>query len=360
MPMIEEQRMVLFGQIIPEVRKSGAGAVIIAGDVFDRANPAADAITLFDDFLAGLAMLETKPEIFIISGNHDSAERIAYGSRIMERSGIHLSPVYDGNVKPVTLRDEHGEIDFYMLPFVRKSTVRYFFPEEEIDSENDAIAAAVRAMKVNPERMSVCVAHQFVTGASVSGAEESNVGGLDAVNPIVFSQFDYVALGHIHRPQTVAAGIRYCGSPLKYSFAELDHSKSITVVDLAGNGDVRISEIPLVPVNDWYDIRGTFAEITAKEYIEAHPELAEGYLRVTLTDENDIPNGYRSLQALFHNMLEMHYDNSRTRAMGITSETGGASNKSDEEIIRELFELQNGRQMNEEEINYIRKTICGQ
>lgn len=360
MPMIEEQRMVLFGQIIPEVRKSGAGAVIIAGDVFDRANPAADAITLFDDFLAGLAMLETKPEIFIISGNHDSAERIAYGSRIMERSGIHLSPVYDGNVKPVTLRDEHGEIDFYMLPFVRKSTVRYFFPEEKIDSENDAIAAAVRAMKVNPDRRSVCVAHQFVTGASVSGAEESNVGGLDAVNPTVFSQFDYVALGHIHRPQTVAAGIRYCGSPLKYSFAELDHSKSITVVDLAGKGDVRISEIPLVPVNDWYDIRGTFAEITAKEYIEAHPELAEGYLRVTLTDENDIPNGYRSLQALFHNMLEMHYDNSRTRAMGITSETGGASNKSDEEIIRELFELQNGRQMNEEEINYIRKTICGQ
>ena len=359
-PMIEEQRMVLFGQIIPEVRKSGAGAVIIAGDVFDRANPAADAITLFDDFLAGLAMLETKPEIFIISGNHDSAERIAYGSRIMERSGIHLSPVYDGNVKPVTLRDEHGEIDFYMLPFVRKSTVRYFFPEEKIDSENDAIAAAVRAMKVNPDRRNVCVAHQFVTGASVSGAEESNVGGLDAVNPIVFSQFDYVALGHIHRPQTVAAGIRYCGSPLKYSFAELDHSKSITVVDLAGKGDVRISEIPLVPVNDWYDIRGTFAEITAKEYIEAHPELAEGYLRVTLTDENDIPNGYRSLQALFHNMLEMHYDNSRTRAMGITSETGGASNKSDEEIIRELFELQNGRQMNEEEINYIRKTICGQ
>ena len=215
-------------------------------------------------------------------------------------------------------------------------------------------------MNVNPDRRNVCVAHQFVTGASVSGAEESNVGGLDAVNPTVFSQFDYVALGHIHRPQTVAAGIRYCGSPLKYSFAELDHSKSITVVDLAGNGDVRISEIPLVPVNDWYDIRGTFAEITAKEYIEAHPELAEGYLRVTLTDENDIPNGYRSLQALFHNMLEMHYDNSRTRAMGITSETGGASNKSDEEIIRELFELQNGRQMNEEEINYIRKTICGQ
>ena len=203
-PMIEEQRMVLFGQIIPEVRKSGAGAVIIAGDVFDRANPAADAITLFDDFLAGLAMLETKPEIFIISGNHDSAERIAYGSRIMERSGIHLSPVYDGNVKPVTLRDEHGEIDFYMLPFVRKSTVRYFFPEEEIDSENDAIAAAVRAMKVNPDRRNVCVAHQFVTGASVSGAEESNVGGLDAVNPIVFSQFDYVALGHIHRPQTLS------------------------------------------------------------------------------------------------------------------------------------------------------------
>lgn len=359
-PMIEEQRRILLERIIPAVKESGAGAVIIAGDVFDRANPAADAISLFDDFLAELAMLETRPEVFIISGNHDSAERIAYGSRIMDRSGIHLSPVYDGNVTPITLSDEYGEIDFYMLPFVRKSTVRYFFPDEEINSENDSVAVAVKAMNVAPDRRNVCVAHQFVTGASISGAEESNVGGLDAVNPEVFSQFDYVALGHIHRPQAIAAGIRYCGSPLKYSFSELDHKKSITVVDLAGKGDVKVAEIPLVPVNDWYDVRGTFAEITSKEYIEDHPKLAEGYLRVTLTDENDIPNGYRSLQALFHNMLELHYDNARTRAMGITSETAGTSNKSDEEIIRELFELQNGRSMNEEEINYIKGIICGQ
>ena len=189
-PMIEEQRRILLERIIPAVKESGAGAVIIAGDVFDRANPAADAISLFDDFLAELAMLETRPEVFIISGNHDSAERIAYGSRIMDRSGIHLSPVYDGNVTPITLSDEYGEIDFYMLPFVRKSTVRYFFPDEEINSENDSVAVAVKAMNVAPDRRNVCVAHQFVTGASISGAEESNVGGLDAVNPEVFSQFD--------------------------------------------------------------------------------------------------------------------------------------------------------------------------
>ncbi len=354
--MLEEQRLILLDQIIPEIEKSEADAVIIAGDVFDRANPAAEAIALFDDFLAELGAL--KKQIFVISGNHDGAERIAYGSRIMSRSGVHLSPVYNGVVKPITLSDEFGEVDFYMLPFVKKATVQFYFPDVEITSENDAVEAAVSAMKVDPTRRNVCIAHQFVGNPSLSDAEESNVGGLDMVEPSVFNDFDYVALGHIHGPQNVKDKVRYCGSPLKYSFSEVSHKKSITMIELRAKGDaIVIKEIPIVPQHDWYDVRGTFAELTCKEFQEAHPEYKEGYLRVTLTDENDVIDGYKSLQSVFGNMLELHYDNARTRALGITSEVGDSSAKTDEELIYELFLAQNGRPMDETEMSFIREFI---
>lgn len=355
--MLEEQRAILFGQIIPAVIETEADGVIIAGDVFDRANPAAEAIALFDDFLAELAALPKKAEVFIISGNHDGAERIAYGSRIMDRSGIHLSPVYDGTVKPFTMRDAFGELDVYMLPFIKKATVKYYFPEAEIESENDSVAAAVAAMKVDPERRNVCIAHQFVSGAMVSGSEEANVGGLDAVSPEAFRDFDYVALGHIHGPQDIVKGVRYCGSPLKYSFSEVNHKKSISLVEIGAKGDVAVTEIPLVPMHDWYDIRGTFEELTGAAFRAEHPEYEEGYLRVTLTDENDVINGYKSLQSIYHNMMELHYDNSRTRSLGITCESGDATGKTDEQLVCELFRMQNGRDMNDEELEYIRKFI---
>ncbi len=354
--MLDEQRNILFNQIIPAINETAPDGIIIAGDVFDRANPAAEAIALFDDFLVELANLPKKAEIFIISGNHDGAERIAYGSRIMDRSGIHLSPVYDGKVKPYTMRDENGELDVYMLPFIKKATVKYYFPDVEINRENDSVAQAVKAMEADPERRNVLVAHQFVDGASVSGSEEGNVGGLDAVSTDIFDDFDYVALGHIHGPQDLAKGIRYCGSPLKYSFSEVNHEKSISVVEIGAKGQVKVTEIPLKPMNDWYDLRGKFEEIISPAYRAAHPEYEYGYLRITLTDENDVIDGYKSLQAVFHNMMELHYDNSRTQALGIV-DGGDAANKTDEELICELFELQNGRKLNDEEIEYIRKFI---
>lgn len=356
-PMLEEQKNILFGQIIPIIEEERPDAILISGDVFDRSNPSAEALAVFDEFISALATLPFGTEVFVISGNHDGAERIAYGSRILDRNGLHMSPVYDGAVKPHTMRDEYGEVDIYMLPFVKKATVKYFFPDAEIESENDSVAQAVRAMDMDPERRSVCLAHQFVSGAAVSGSEETCIGGLDSVNPEAFAGFDYVALGHIHGKQNITPSIRYSGSPLKYSFSEVDHKKSVSIVELKEKGNVQVREIPLTPKNDWYDLKGTFAEFTSKEYRDAHPELEEGYVRVTLTDEDDIVNGYKSLQAVFHNMMELHYDNARMRALGITGESGDASRKTDEELILELFRIQNGREMSEEELQYVRKFI---
>lgn len=356
-PMLEEQKSMLFGQIIPIIEKERPDAILISGDVFDRSNPSAEALAVFDDFISALAGLPFRTEVFVISGNHDGAERIAYGSRILGRSGLHMSPVYDGTISPFTMTDEFGEVDVYMLPFVKKATVKYFFPDAEIDSENDSVAQAVKAMGIDPQRRCVCLAHQFVAGAATAGSEETCIGGLDSVNPEAFEGFDYVALGHIHGKQSITPSIRYSGSPLKYSFSEVGHHKSVSIVELGEKGDVQVREIPLTPKNDWFDIRGTFEELTSREYRDAHPELEEGYVRVTLTDEDDIVNGYKSLQAVFHNMMELHYDNARTRALGITDESGDASKKTDEELILELFRIQNGREMSEEELQYIRKFI---
>lgn len=353
--MLEEQRAFLFDQLIPIIKDQEPDGILIAGDIFDKATPSAEALSLFDDFLVAVTRLPRGPEVFVISGNHDSAEQIAYGSRILDRSGLHMSPVYDGTVTPFTMKDEFGELDVYMLPFVKKATIRYCFPNEVVQTENEAIAVAVREMNVDPHRRAICIAHQFVSGSSVSGAEETNIGGLDCVGADVFSGFDYVALGHIHKPQSITPYIRYSGSPLKYSLAEVGHIKSVTIVDIHEKGDVAISEIPVIPVNDWFDLRGTFDEITSPSHLAQHPEYVEGYVRITLTDEYDIIEGYKVLKSVFPHMVDFRYDNTRTRALGAISGTQ-ATVMTDEEFIRRLFSLQNGREMDEEEYHFI-KTI---
>lgn len=355
-PMLEEQRSLLFGQVLPAAQELEPDGVLIAGDVFDRANPSAEALALFDDFLVALNRLPKRPEVFVISGNHDGAERIAYGARILGQSGLHMSPVYDGDIRPVVMHDDYGPLDVYMLPFVRTSTVKDRFPDEEIASENDAVAAAVRHMGIDPARRTVCLAHQFVSGATVSGAEETAVGGLDCVSADIFDGIDYVALGHIHRPQQITPAIRYAGSPLKYSFAEVGHKKSLTVVDIRGKGDVSISERPLMPVHDWFDLRGTFRELASEDFRARHPEYAQGYLRITLTDENDIIDGFKSLRAVYPLMMELHYDNARTRALGIGPDAT-AGLKTDEDFVRQLFGKQNGREMEDREIQFIKKIL---
>lgn len=243
--MIEEQASVL-SQIIGIIDGEHPDAVLIAGDVYDKSVPSAEAVTLLDDFLCRLA--ERNLPVLIISGNHDSPERLAFGGRLMEGSGIHVSPVYSGNVESVTLSDEHGTVTFWLLPFVKPVHVKRCFPDEAIESYTGAIRAAIGHMGADFSGRNVLLTHQFVTGAATCESEEISVGGSDNVDASVFEGFDYVALGHIHGPQNIGSDhIRYCGTPLKYSFSEAGHRKSVTVVELGEKGCLNVHTVPLPP-----------------------------------------------------------------------------------------------------------------
>lgn len=253
--LLDDQKHIL-EQILGIVESQRPDVLIMAGDIYDKAAPSAEAVALFDDFLSRLSAYV--PDIFVISGNHDSPERIAFGSRLLGKSGVHLSPVYDGTLRPITLCDEHGEVDFFMLPFIKPANVRRFFPDEVIESYTDAVRIAL-SDAVDKGGRRVLITHQFVTGASRCDSEEVSVGGSDNVDAAVFDSFDYVALGHLHGAQSVQRStLRYCGTPLKYSFSEAGHEKSLTVVELGAKGDIDISAIPLTPLHDLREIRGSY------------------------------------------------------------------------------------------------------
>lgn len=345
-PMLEDQRYIL-EEILRIIDGERPDAVLIAGDIYDKPVPPAEAVGLFDDFLVRLARRET--QVFIISGNHDSPERIAFGARLMDRSGIHLSPVYDGHVEPVALEDEHGTVNIYMLPFLKPAHVRRFFPEEEIDSYTDALRTAVRAMEIDPAARNVLVTHQFVTGAARCDSEDISVGGTDNVDVTAFDGFDYVALGHIHNPQQVVREtVRYCGTPLKYSFSEVGHEKSVTVAELGEKGDISIRTAPLIPLRDMKELRGSYEDLTRRSFYE-NTTWREDYTHITLTDEEDIPDAVGKLRVIYRNLMKLDYDNRRTRSGGEILGSGQVEKKSPLELFSELYEKQNNQPMTEEQ-----------
>ena len=344
--MLEDQRYIL-EEILRIIDGERPDAVLIAGDIYDKPVPPAEAVGLFDDFLVRLARRET--QVFIISGNHDSPERIAFGARLMDRSGIHLSPVYDGHVEPVALEDEHGTVNIYMLPFLKPAHVRRFFPEEEIDSYTDALRTAVRAMEIDPAARNVLVTHQFVTGAARCDSEDISVGGTDNVDVTAFDGFDYVALGHIHNPQQVVREtVRYCGTPLKYSFSEAGHEKSVTVAELGEKGDISIRTAPLIPLRDMKELRGSYEDLTRRSFYEP-TTWREDYTHITLTDEEDIPDAVGKLRVIYRNLMKLDYDNRRTRSGGEILGSGQVEKKSPLELFSELYEKQNNQPMTEEQ-----------
>ena len=345
--MLEDQEYILrrILQIVDEQKPDG---VIIAGDVYDKAIPPADAVRLFDEFLVRLS--EKGTQVFVISGNHDSAERIAFGGRLMDLAGIHMSPVYNGTVEPVDLKDRYGTVHIYMLPFIKPANVRAAFKDEEaeIRTYTDAVRTAVRHMNIDTSERNVLVTHQFVTGAVRSDSEDISVGGTDNVDASVFADFDYTALGHIHGPQNIGGDrIRYCGTPLKYSFSEKDHVKSVTVVEIEEKGTVRVSTVPLIPLRDMREIRGTYDELTMKSSYE-NTNTAD-YIHAVLTDEEDVPDAMARLRTVYPNILKLDYDNTRTRNSAQITGAEDMERKTEIELLDELFEKQNGHPMNEEQ-----------
>lgn len=351
--MIEEQEYIL-KQILEAVDAEQPDAVLIAGDVYDKSVPSAEAVTLFDDFLCSLA--QRKRQVFIISGNHDSAERLAFGGRLMEDKGIHLSPVYDGNITPITLTDEYGDVCFWLLPFLKPAHVKRFYPDEGIESYTDACRAAVKKMGIDPAQRNVILAHQFVTGSATCDSEEISVGGTDNVDRSVFADFDYVALGHIHGPQNIGSErIRYCGTPLKYSFSEAGHQKSITVVELGQKGHVALRTISLTPLHDMREIRGSYDEVTAKTFYEN--TAVEDYLHITLTDEEDVPEAMARLRVIYPNLMKLTYDNARTRSNAVIDGAVDVQKKSPLQLFGELYEQQNNQPMSEIQKDFMSELI---
>jgi len=372
--MLDEQVFIL-REILGIVCEEHPDAVLIAGDVYDKSVPSAEAVAVLDEFLVKLAATGTK--VFVLSGNHDSAERIAFGGRLMKGMGVYMSPVYQGEFAPVTLNDEMGEVDLWMLPFVRPADVRATLEsEEERDAVTDytsAMRMAIARMKFTEGRRNVLVAHQFVTGAERSESEE-NVGGLDNVDASVFEKFDYVALGHIHKPQSVAkddagnARVRYSGTPLKYSLSEAAHKKSVTVVELGEAGDagmrasLQVREVPLKPLHDVREIRGTFAELVSPEFRNA--QVAEGksledFIYVKLTDENDVPDAAQKLRGIYPNLMMLDYDNERTRNQQIAVGVEAVEKKSPMQLFGEFFEEMTRREMNPEELEFVQGVVDG-
>ena len=351
--MIEDQKYILkvILNIIDDEKPDG---VLIAGDVYDKSVPSAEAVQLLDDFLCRLA--ERKLPTYIISGNHDSAERLSFGGRLMDMSGIHLSPVYNGKVEPFTLTDEYGKVNIYMLPFIKPVNVRRFFPDSEIESYTDAIKVAVDSMNVDEKERNIIVTHQFVTGASRSESEEISVGGSDNVDASVFDAFDYVALGHIHGPQKIGReSVRYCGTPLKYSFSEANHKKSVTVVEMGEKGKIEIRTVPLVPKHDLREIKGKYEEILLKDNYEG--TNTEDYIHITLTDEEDIPDVMNRLRVIYPNIMKIDYDNKRTRSNQAVGKAEGVEKKSPLELFSEFYYDRNGQTMSEEQTAFMQNLI---
>lgn len=343
--MLEDQQYILT-EILQIIDREKPDGVMIAGDVYDKSVPSAEAVALLDDFLVRLAKRDL--QVFLISGNHDSPERMAFGGRLMAQSGVHLAPVYDGKVSPIPLTDEYGPVNLYLLPFLKPAHVRRCFPEREILTYTDALAAAIEAMGVNPAQRNVLVTHQFVTGAARCDSEEISVGGTDNVDVSVFEPFDYVALGHIHGPQQVGREtVRYCGTPLKYSFSEAKHQKSVTVVELGEKGAVSVRTVPLTPMRDLAELRGTYEELTFRGFYDG-TSYPRDYVHITLTDEEDIPDAVSKLRIIYPNLMKLDYDNKRTRA-GIVLEGAEDQQRSPLELLEEFYEKQNGQPMGEEQ-----------
>lgn len=351
--MIEDQAYIL-SQILEAVDAERPDAVLISGDVYDKSVPSAEAVTLFDAFLCQLS--ERKREVFIISGNHDSAERLAFGGRLLETSGIHLSPVYHGRIDPITMTDACGSVHFWLLPFLKPIHVKRFYPEETIESYTDACRVAIQKMSIDKSQRNILLTHQFVTGSATCESEEISVGGSDNVDAAVFEPFDYVALGHIHGPQNIGSErIRYCGTPLKYSFSEAGHTKSITVAELGEKGSFHLRTIPLVPRHDMRQIRGSYEEITAKSFYENTP--VEDYLHITLTDEGDVPEAMARLRVIYPNLMKLTYDNTRTRSNTLIEGAADVQKKSPLQLFGELYEQQNNQPMSEQQQSFLQELI---
>lgn len=352
--LAEDQAHIL-DKILETAKNERVDAVIIAGDIYDRSVPSVEGVRLFDRFITALS--EMGIYVFIISGNHDSPERLAFGSGLMAASRVFISPVYEGDIEPVKLSDEFGDIFVYLLPFVKPAQVRHYFPDEKIESYTQMMEFIVSRMDIDKNKRNILVTHQYAAGAEKSDSEETlTAGGTESIDFGVFSNFDYTALGHIHKAQFIGGkSVRYCGTPLKYSFSEEYQEKTLTILELSEKGRISFTEIPLQPLRDMRTIKGTYEELTALSFYGN--TNTDDYIRAILTDEDDVVNAMARLRTIYPNLMTMSYENSRTKADFQINDNYVYEDKSPMEHFSDFFEMVNGSKMSEKQRKFTAELI---
>lgn len=361
MSMLDDQRYIL-RQILDIAEKRQVSVLLIAGDVYDKASPSAEAVTVFDAFLTDAVAAGLR--VLAIPGNHDSAERIAYAQGLLEKQGVCLPPVYAGEVERVELEDEHGPVEFWLLPFLKPGDVRRFFPDEEIgDDYSAALRAVLGACDIDQGKRNVVLSHQLVTAYGTApdrADDEIKLGGMDNVDVSVYDAFDYVALGHVHRPQRVGRDtVRYSGSPLKYSFSEARYGKSVALVELGEKkpGDdvgecVSFELIPLVPLHDVREVRGALADVLAMG-------AESDYLHITLSDEHPQLDAMAKIHEVFPNAMMLDYDNVTLLIdRPQTQLTADPDSMDTLDLFSAFYESQVGNPLDDEQRDFARKLIA--
>lgn len=333
--LIEDQKYVL-EQIINIAENQKCDAVIIAGDVYDKSNPSAEAMTLFNDFLMSLS--ERKIPVYIISGNHDSQERVAYFSGFARNMGVYISDGCKETPDVYTLEDEYGKVNICLLPFIKPVEARRILPDRKIETYEDAVRELISNVEINESERNIMVCHQYVTGASLCDSEELAIGGLDNISAELFDKFDYVAMGHIHGPQKIKREtLRYSGSPLKYSFSEANHKKSVTIADFKEKGEITVTTVPLELLHDVREVKGGLVQLMDMPY-------SEDYVRVTVTDENVVPDARISLLTVFPNMMKFAVENSKTAGQAEEIELSSVEDRSPTELFCDFYKFVNNNE----------------
>ena len=351
--LIEDQEYIL-NQIVQKIIENKVEVLLVAGDIYDK-NVAPEAgIKLFRKFLNDLVNINIK--VMVISGNHDSAERLTFGGEFMTDKGIFFSKVYDGNIEPIVLKDENGSVNFYLLPFIKPSIVQHYFPDEKIESYEDAVSCAVKQMELNSSERNIIVAHQNILSAERCESEENVIGGLDAVSDQIFKDFDYVALGHIHKQQEIGKSkVMFSGTPLKYSVSELDHNKVMPVITLGKKSEKDIELVPLVPKRELRQIKATFDEIMKNS--KNDPYNAEDFIDVILTDENDVLDAISTLRSVYPNILKITYDNKATKAAESVEKFDAVDEKKPLDVFEAFYKARRGTDMDDMQKEYIQSLI---
>lgn len=352
--LLEDQRYILMNECLRLIDEKKPEIIILAGDIFDKSIASVEAIELLEEFLEKL--VERKKKIIIIPGNHDSAQRLSFCSAFMKKDGIYNARPYEGKIEKISFEDEYGEVNFYLLPYVKPANVRAYFEDEAIDSYNEAIRLIIEKEDIDTEKRNVLVTHQFITGSIRTMSEEISVGGTDNIDAANFKDFDYVALGHIHKAQNIsneAEGIiRYCGTLLKYSFSEADDCKTLSLVNLGKKGEISIEELPIKPLRDLRIIKAQFEDI-----LKAEVYNEDDYVEIILTDELEVPKALPILRKIYPNIMKLSYDNTRTRNALAEEGIKNTENLSPSEIFKKFYKEQNAMDINEEQEKILNEII---